>query len=119
MSAGLSFSSASATTSGRDATLAQRVVDATDLPVSADLENGLCDDPRPDAGAIRLAAEAGLVGGSIEDSIDRPGEKVYELAFAVDRVRAAVEAKERTALPVHADRTRGKLSRRNPGPEGH
>ena len=72
---------------------------ATDLPVSADLENGFGDDPKVVAETIRLAAAAGVVGGSIEDSIDRPGEKVYELAHAVDRVRAAVEAARALPFP--------------------
>jgi 2-methylisocitrate lyase-like PEP mutase family enzyme len=70
---------------------------ATDLPVSADLENGFGDDPKTVAETIRLAAATGIVGGSIEDSIDRPGEKVYDIGHATDRVRAAVEA--RRALP--------------------
>ena len=75
------------------------LADATDLPVSADLENGFGDDPESAAETIRLAAAAGVCGGSIEDSIDRPGEKVYELAHAVDRVRAAVEAARSLPFP--------------------
>ena len=75
------------------------IAEATDLPVSADLENGFGDDPESVAETIRLAAAAGVCGGSIEDSIDRPGEKVYELAHAVDRVRAAVEAARSLPLP--------------------
>lgn len=64
----------------------------TDLPVSADLENGFGDSPENVAETIKLAAAAGLVGGSIED-VPRRGEgKVYELEHAVDRVRAAAEA---------------------------
>ena len=51
------------------------LADATDLPVSADLENGFGDDPESAAETIRLAAAAGVCGGSIEDSIDRPGER--------------------------------------------
>src|SRR5271170_7606821 len=47
------------------------IASATDLPVSADLENGHGDDPAAVAQSIKLAADAGLVGGSIEDSLDR------------------------------------------------
>jgi 2-methylisocitrate lyase-like PEP mutase family enzyme len=65
---------------------------AVDLPVSADLENGYGDAPEVAAETIRLAAMAGLVGGSLEDSTGRPGDPVYELGYAVERVRAAAEA---------------------------
>jgi 2-methylisocitrate lyase-like PEP mutase family enzyme len=72
---------------------------ATDLPVSADLENGFGDDPETAAETIRRAAAAGVAGGSIEDSVNRPGETVYELAHAVDRVRAAAEAARSLSFP--------------------
>lgn len=75
------------------------LADATDLPLSADLENGFGDDPESAAETIRLAAAAGACGGSIEDSIDRPGETVYELAHAVDRIRAAVESARALPFP--------------------
>src|ERR1051326_9173386 len=65
---------------------------ATDLPVSADLENGFGDAPQTAAETIRLAAAAGVVGGSIEDSTGRPDDPIYEIKFAAERVRAAVEA---------------------------
>lgn len=65
---------------------------ATDLPVSADLENGFGDAPETAAETIRLAAKAGAVGGSIEDATGRPDEPIYEFEHAVERVRAAVEA---------------------------
>ncbi|HET9840088.1 MAG TPA: isocitrate lyase/phosphoenolpyruvate mutase family protein [Candidatus Angelobacter sp.] len=65
---------------------------ATDLPVSADLENGFGDAPEIAAETIRLAAMAGVVGGSIEDSTGRPDNPIYEIKFAAERVRAAVEA---------------------------
>ena len=55
--------------------------------------------PQDVAETIRRAAATGIVGGSIEDSIDRPGEKVYEIAHAADRVRAAVEAKRDLPFP--------------------
>jgi len=65
---------------------------ATELPVSADLENGFGDAPEMAAETIRLAAAAGAVGGSIEDSTGRPDAPIYELKQAAERVRAAVEA---------------------------
>lgn len=79
---------------GRDRMMAhvEEIASATDLPVSADLENGFGDDPETVAETIRLGAARGLVGGSIEDSIDRPGEPIYEHRLAVERIRAAVEA---------------------------
>ncbi len=86
---------------GRDRMLAHvaEIAAATDLPVSADLENGFGDDPKTVAETIRLAAATGIVGGSIEDSIDRPGEKVYDIGLATDRIRAAVEAKRALPFP--------------------
>ena len=65
---------------------------ATTLPVSADLENGYGDAPAAVADTIRLAAAAGVVGGSIEDATGRADDPIYERSFAVERVRAAVEA---------------------------
>ena len=84
---------------GRDETLkgAAEIVGATDLPVSADLENGFGEAPEAAAETIRLAAAEGLVGGSIEDATGRPDHPIYELRHAVERVRAAVEAAR--ALP--------------------
>lgn len=76
---------------------ASAIVSATDLPVSADLENGFGDDPKIVGETIRLAADAGLVGGSIEDATGRPDDPIYEMERAVERVRAAVEAAR--ALP--------------------
>jgi 2-methylisocitrate lyase-like PEP mutase family enzyme len=64
---------------------------ATPLPVSADLENGFGDEPEIVAETIGLAAAAGVVGGSIEDSTGRPDRPIYELEHAVERIRAAVE----------------------------
>jgi 2-methylisocitrate lyase-like PEP mutase family enzyme len=64
----------------------------TDLPVSADLENCYADEPEAAAEAIRLAAAAGVVGGSIEDATGRPEQPIYEFTLAVERVRAAVAA---------------------------
>jgi 2-methylisocitrate lyase-like PEP mutase family enzyme len=76
---------------------ARAIVSATDLPVSADLENGYGDSPEVVAETIRLAATTGLVGGSIEDSTGRADHPIYEIDHAVERVRAAVAAAR--ALP--------------------
>lgn len=70
---------------------------ATDLPVSADLENGFGDDGDSVALTISRAAAAGVVGGSIEDATGRPGDPIYPLDVAVERIRAAVAAAR--ALP--------------------
>ena len=66
------------------------LVGATDLPVSVDLENGYGAEPQQAALAVTSAAEAGAVGGSIEDW--DPAGHLYELPHAVERVAAAVEA---------------------------
>ena len=71
---------------------------ATDLPVNADLENGCAHEPRAAAEMIRLAAEAGVVGGSIEDATGDPARPIYDFALAVERVQAAVEVAR--SLPV-------------------
>lgn len=76
---------------------ARTIVDATPLPVSADLENGFGDDPETVAETIRLAAEAGLAGGSIEDATGKADRPIYDFAHAVERVAAAAEAAR--ALP--------------------
>ena len=93
-SAGYAFSAGQPdSTIGRDETMAHvaALVAATDLPVSADLENGFGDDPESVAETIKLAAAAGLVGGSIEDVSGRVDSAPYELGLAVDRIRAAAE----------------------------
>jgi 2-methylisocitrate lyase-like PEP mutase family enzyme len=84
----------------RDETLAnaKAIVEATHLPVAADLENGFGHTPEAAATTIRLAGEvAGLVGGSIEDATGDPLRPIYELQHAVERVAAAAEAAR--ALP--------------------
>ena len=101
-SAGFAFSSGVQDNQvGRDAMLAHvaTIAAATDLPVSADLENGFGDDPDTVAETIRLAGATGIVGGSIEDSIDRPGAKVYDIGLATERIRAAAEAKRALPFP--------------------
>jgi len=65
---------------------------ATGLPVSADLENGYGDPPEAVAETIRLAAAAGVAGGSIEDASGRRDQPIYELTQAAERIRAAAEA---------------------------
>lgn len=83
---------------GRDAVLAHSatLVAATDLPVSADLENGFGDSPEAVAETFRGALAAGLVGGSIEDY---SGKQLYEIEHAAERVRAAVEAVRSAGFP--------------------
>ena len=73
------------------------IAEATDLPVSADLENGYAHEPRAAAEIIRLAAEAGVVGGSIEDATGDAAKPIYDFGLAVERVHAAVETAR--ALP--------------------
>lgn len=114
--AGLGFPALATTSAGLAYTLGRRdgegavsreeallhsavLVEATDLPVSADLENCFGDDPGTVAETIRLAAAAGLAGGSIEDSTSRQGEPIYPLSQAVERVAAAVEAARSLAFP--------------------
>ncbi|MEJ0038812.1 MAG: isocitrate lyase/phosphoenolpyruvate mutase family protein [Gammaproteobacteria bacterium] len=79
---------------------ARAIVDATDLPVAADLENGFGDSPRDAAETIRLAGEkAGLVGGSIEDATRDPRKPIYDFEHAVERIAAAVEAARALPFP--------------------
>jgi 2-methylisocitrate lyase-like PEP mutase family enzyme len=73
------------------------IVEATSLPVSADLENGFGDDPETCAEAIVLAAASGLVGGSIEDATGHTDDPIYPFELSVERVAAAVAAAR--ALP--------------------
>jgi 2-methylisocitrate lyase-like PEP mutase family enzyme len=73
------------------------IAGATELPVSADLENGYAHDPRAAAETFRLAAETGVVGGSIEDATGDPARPIYDFSLAVERVAAAVETAR--ALP--------------------
>jgi 2-methylisocitrate lyase-like PEP mutase family enzyme len=72
---------------------------ATDLPVSADLENCFADDPNEAANTIVLAAEAGVVGASIEDYSNDDSKPIYDFEHAVERVQAAVEAARSLAFP--------------------
>jgi 2-methylisocitrate lyase-like PEP mutase family enzyme len=78
---------------------ARAIVQATDLPVAADLENGFGDAPEDAALTIRLAAEAGLVGGSIEDCGGLNDRRVYDFEHAVERIAAAAEAARGLPFP--------------------
>jgi 2-methylisocitrate lyase-like PEP mutase family enzyme len=112
--AGLGFealatsSGASANTLGRldgsvtrEEALAQirSIAEATDLPLSGDLEKGFGDSPQAAAQTIHAAAEAGLVGGSIEDATGDAQRPLFDLSQAVDRVAAAVEAARALSFP--------------------
>jgi 2-methylisocitrate lyase-like PEP mutase family enzyme len=78
---------------------AATIVEATELPVSADLENCFADDPDGVAETVRLALAAGLAGCSIEDYTTRAEEPIYDLALATERVAAAAQAAH--GGPVH------------------
>jgi 2-methylisocitrate lyase-like PEP mutase family enzyme len=114
---GLGFSALSTTSAGLAFTLGRRdgtasvsraealanarsIVDATALPVAADLENGYGHSPEEAAETIRLAAEtAGLVGGSIEDATGDPGHPIYDFNHAVERIAAAAAAARALPFP--------------------
>jgi 2-methylisocitrate lyase-like PEP mutase family enzyme len=103
-SAGLAFTLGKRDGEGvvtREETLAnaRMIVDAVDLPVAADLENGFGDSPDAVAQTIRLAGAAGLVGGSIEDATGDPERPFYDLGHAIERVHAAAEAAHRLPFP--------------------
>jgi 2-methylisocitrate lyase-like PEP mutase family enzyme len=78
---------------------ARSIVNATDLPVSADLENGFGDAPEAVAETIGLAAEAGLVGCTIEDTTGNPDRPLYDYELAVERIAAAVQAARAFKFP--------------------
>ncbi|UVL62775.1 isocitrate lyase/phosphoenolpyruvate mutase family protein [Pseudomonas sp. B21-032] len=103
-SAGLAFSLGRPDAEGAmslDETLvnARAIVDATALPVAADLENGFSDDPKGCAEAILQGAAIGLVGGSIEDASGNADEPIYSFYHAVERVEAAVAAARSLDFP--------------------
>jgi 2-methylisocitrate lyase-like PEP mutase family enzyme len=80
-------------------THARNIVAATDNPVSADLEHGFGDSPELVAETIRLAADVGLVGGSIEDATGYKDRPLYDISHAVERVAAAVAAARALPFP--------------------
>ena len=81
---------------------ARAIVQATPLPVSADLEKCFGDDPAAAAQTIRLAAETGLAGGSIEDATGSKDKPLFEFEHAVERVAAAAEAAKKAGFVLTA-----------------
>lgn len=73
--------------------------EASSLPVSADLEKCFSDDPKEAAETIALGAEAGLVGGSIEDATGDPTKPIYDFNHAVERVAAAAQVAKSLNTP--------------------
>jgi len=71
---------------------ARQIVEATDLPVSADLEDGFGVSPETCAETIQMAVDVGLVGGSIEDATGNPDEPILAFELTVERIQAAAEA---------------------------
>jgi 2-methylisocitrate lyase-like PEP mutase family enzyme len=105
--ASLGFQALATTSSGFAATLgrpdgsvtrdealahAAEIAGATDLPVTADLENGFADEPAGVAETLRLAVGAGLAGCSVEDATGRPDDPIHDAGLAASRVEAAAEA---------------------------
>src|SRR6266511_898058 len=78
---------------------ARLIVEATDLPVSADLKKGFGDAPEVVADTIRLAAGAGLVGCTIEDATGNTDSPLYDVHLAVERIAAAAQAARALPFP--------------------
>ncbi len=93
---------------------ARAIVDATDLPVSADLEAGFGAAPAVVAETIRLAAGVGLVGGSIEDGTGDKDKPLYDVAQAVERVAAAAQAARALPFPFMLIARAQSFARGNP-----
>jgi 2-methylisocitrate lyase-like PEP mutase family enzyme len=85
----------------RDDALAhcRMIVNATDLPVSADLERGFGDAPELVAETIQLAADAGLVGCTIEDTTGNQDRPLYDSSLAIERIAAAAQAAHALSIP--------------------
>jgi 2-methylisocitrate lyase-like PEP mutase family enzyme len=100
----------------RDEALAhcKAIVEATDLPVSADLEKCFADEPKAAAETIRLAAGVGLVGGSIEDATGDPSRPLFDLGQATERVAAAVQVARGLGFPFTLTARTGSFLRGNP-----
>jgi 2-methylisocitrate lyase-like PEP mutase family enzyme len=111
----LGFEALATTSSGHAATLgrldgsvtrdeavahAATIVQAVEVPVSADLENGFADDPAGVAETLRRALEAGLAGCSVEDSTGRPDEPIYDAGLAAERIAAAAEVAHGGPVPL-------------------
>jgi len=75
------------------------IVAATDLPVSADLEKCFADSPQGVAETVKLAAQAGLVGCSVEDATGNKDKPLYDFDFALERVKAAAAAAKAVGFP--------------------
>jgi 2-methylisocitrate lyase-like PEP mutase family enzyme len=93
---------------------ARSIAAATDLPLSADLEKGFGDTPEIVAETIRLAADTGLVGGSIEDSTGHKDKPLFDFNHAVERVAAAVQAARALAFPFSLTARSENFIRGNP-----
>src|ERR1044071_7096523 len=90
-SAGFAFSRGSSDGAvKRDEMLAhiKELVDATDIPVNADFENGYADDPNDVAESVKLCVATGVAGLSIEDATDRKESRLYDINLAVERIKA-------------------------------
>ncbi len=85
---------------------ARIIVNAADLPVSADLERGFGDAPAIMAETVRLAAEVGLVGCTIEDATGNQDRPLYDLPLAIERIAAAAE----TARALRFSKTRSRCA---------
>ena len=105
----------------RDEALAHaaQLVAATELPVSADLENGFADEPDGVAETIALAREAGLAGCSIEDFTGDPEDPIYDLELPPSRIAAAAASGARRPCPAGLDRPGGEPRARPPRPGRH
>ncbi len=73
------------------------IIAATSVPVNGDLENGFGDSPDDVVATVKGAIEVGLAGCSIEDYTTDPKHPYYDLELAVERIKAAVDAKNRLA----------------------
>ena len=112
-SAGLAFSlGRSDGAAGRDETLAnaKAIVQATHLPVAADLENGFGEAPEKAAETIRLAIGVGLAGGSIEDASGDSAKPIYDFNLAVERIAAVGGSGARAGHSLRADGAGRKFS---------
>jgi 2-methylisocitrate lyase-like PEP mutase family enzyme len=96
---------------------ARAIVEAVDLPVSADLEKGFGDAPSAAAETIRLAAGVGLVGGSIEDATGDKDKPLYDIGQAAERVAAAVQAARALSFPFTLTARTENFLRGNPSLE--
>ena len=93
---------------------ARLIVDAVDIPVAADLENGFGASPEAVSETILLAAGTGLVGGSIEDATGDPSAPLFDLDLATERIRAAVKAARSLPFPFTLTARAENFGRGNP-----